>query len=458
MYLGCAVVLLAACAVVVRSRFDRGAAIVMVSIAAIGVVLAAGTTGGLLPLLVDHVPGFALLRVPGRYKLLSAWTTAAAAGYGIAALEAAWGDVVLRRRAIGVAAIAVVVVTVLVAGWAMPASPKDRQAWWSIVAVVVAAGLVVVAVRGTARWSAFGFGALAIAVLLDAPAFTFVSPGALPAAEPRQVHDRDDALVARLDGVRDRWRLYDEFVLGERAGARLRVRDFRGYPAVDPISLRRYVDVLEYAKRDPAIITDYNVRWVLKRPHFRYGDNTSFVELPNPAFVDRGGGVAEAISPAPIVAWYGAATIVDHAGDALRAVRAAQDADGARRHAVVERADAAALPAGVADRLASGTPATREGSITSYQPDEVRFDIDAPADGLVVLDEIMFPGWEVEVDGVTATPVRANYLLRAVWVGQGHHAIAWRFSPGHWRGLVAGYLLALAIMIAAVATRRRRPA
>ena len=43
----------------------------------------------------------------------------------------------------------------------------------------------------------------------------------------------------------------------------------RGYPAVDPISLHRYVDVLDYAKRDPQILTDFNVRYVLSRPHWR---------------------------------------------------------------------------------------------------------------------------------------------------------------------------------------------
>ncbi len=93
-----------------------------------------------------------------------------------------------------------------------------------------------------------------------------------------------------------------------------------------------------------------------------------------------------------------------------------------------------------------------------YEPDVIRFAIDAPRAGLVVLIEIMFPGWHVEVDGVAATPVRANYLLRSVWIGAGHHEIVWRFEPAHWRGLVGGYLGALAIMLGACITRRRRSA
>ena len=445
MYMGCAVVVLAACAVVVRPRFDRGAAIVWACIAAAGVVLAGGTSTPVLPFLVDHVPGFAILRVPGRYKLVSAWAIAAGAGYGIAALEAAWSDVALRRRAYYVAGAAVALVALLVVTCGVPAGPKDRAAWWSVVVAALAAGLVVAAVRAPRRFAEAAVAAFALFALVDAPAFTFVEPGAPVAAEPRQLHERDDELVAKMPGVRDRWRVYDEYVLGERAGTRLGIRDFRGYPAIDPLSLHRYTDVLDYArKHDAAIVTDFNVRWVLSAPHFRYGYDSRYVAMPNVAFVQRDREMWEATHPAPLVAWYGAVTIArDHV---LEAVRATEDSDGVRRHAVVE--PDAALPAG-------GDPDSREGELVRYEPDAIDVAIDAPRPGLVVLNEIMFPGWRVTVDGHDATPVRANYLLRGVWVDAGHHAIAWRFSPAGWPTLVIGYVLALAIMLAAAAWPRR---
>ena len=275
MYLGAAITLLALCAVVVRPRFDRGAAIAMITIAAIGVVLAGGATTPLLPWLVGHVPVFGLLRVPGRYKLLCAWSLAAAAGYGASAIEAAWGTPKLRTRVLASAGAALVIVIVVIAVSGLPATPKDRPAIYSIVAMAIACVLVGAAVVLPKRWIGVAFGGLVLCALVDAPLFTFVEPGAPPAAEARQTHAHDDEIVARLDGVHDRFRLYDEFVLGERAGARLQIRDFRGYPAIDPISLHRYVDVLEYAKRDAAIVTDFNVRWVLARPHFRYGNTTA---------------------------------------------------------------------------------------------------------------------------------------------------------------------------------------
>jgi len=451
-YCGAAVVLLAACALVVRPRFDRGAAIVLAALALAGIVLAAGETGHVLPWLVNHVPGFDLLRVPGRYKLLAAWALAAGAGYGIGALEAALAEPRLRRRVLACAAAAVVVAIACVVGWGEPATAKDRAAWWSIVAAAVPAAFVVTAVLAPARVASIAIAALAACALVDAPALTFVEPGAPVAAEPRQTHDRDDEILARLPGVRDRWRIYDEFVLGERAGARLRVRDLRGYPALDPISLHRYVDVLDFAKRDPAIVTDFNVRWVLSRLHFRYGPEVRFVTMPNPAFTPRGDGLFEARAPAPLVAWYGAATVIEPRG-VLVAMRAIQEPDGARRRAIVEPADALALPL---DWLAYPAPDAREGVLESYEPDEIRFAVDAPRAGLVVLNELAFPGWHVTVDGEPAAALRANYLLRAVWVDAGHHEIAWRFEPAHWRVLVAGYALALAVMIAAGAAALRR--
>jgi hypothetical protein len=440
-YCGATLAVLAVIGVVVRPRFDRDAPLALFCTAVLGVLLAAGTSLFLLPFLVHHVPPFALLRVPGRYKLLTAWALAAGAGYGIAALEGALGELRLRRR-VWIAAGAVVAITVLcVAIAGMPATPKDRPAWWSLIAIAVPVALI--AVRKQAALAA-----LALVVLIDAPLFTFVEPGAPPAAEPRQTHDHDAEVVAKLDGVHDRWRVYDEFVLGERAGARLRIRDFRGYPAVDPISLHRYVDVLDYAKQDARILTDYNVRYLLIRPHWRYGYSTSFPHAPFTGFVAHDG-LYEAQHPAPLVSWYGQVTIAaDHVLDAVRKI---EEPGGQRRRAIVEPADALASPA----LTTLVEPGFVEGALDHYAPDRIAFAIDAPRAGLVVLDELMFPGWRVEVDGEPAVPIRANYLLRGVWVSAGHHEVTWTFAPAHWRMLVGGYVIALLIIAFAAFARRR---
>jgi hypothetical protein len=353
---------------------------------------------------------------------------------------------------------------------------KDHPAWWSIVAVAITGALVAAALIVPRRFGFAVFGALALAVLTDAPLFTFVEPGAPPAAEPRQTHDRDAEIVAQLDGVHDRWRLYDEFVLGERAGARLGIRDFRGYPAVDPISLHRYVDVLDFAKRDPRILTDYNVRYVLDQPHWRYGGAAAFPQLPAAGFstsrarpgeaaLPNGSAVLSTTNrwlyvadhPAPLIAWYGAVTVVPDGRDqVLAAVRAVEQPDGRRERAIVELSDAVGLP----PEAATGAPGSREGTLVSYEPDTIRFTVEASSAGLVVLDEIMFPGWRVMVDGVRTPSIRANYLLRGVWVSAGHHEIVWQFAPAHWRFLVGGYAIAWLVILVALGDgardRRRR--
>jgi len=446
-YMGAATMLLAFCALV-RPRFDRGIVIVFFVTAAFGIVLSAGLTAPVLPWLVDHVQVFGLLRVPGRYKLVATWPLAACAAFGAAAL----GDARVRTRVTIVAAASAVVAIWFVRSWPNAASLIERPPWWSIPIALLAAALVVASVWW--RRAADGaIAALTIIVLFDAPLFMFVLPNAPPAAEPRRTHERDAEIVPALVGTRDRFRIYDEFVLGERAGARLRLRDFRGYPAVDPLSLQRYVEVLDYAKRTPAILTDFNVRWLLKAPHFRYSHSTSFAEMPDPAFIARGGGLWEAKYPAPLVQWVSAIVIAPR-HKVLAALRAVEEPDGARRRAVLEPDDAARVPD--AKRLVYAPPASREGTLISYAPDEIRVAVTAPSDGIVVLNEIMFPGWHVDVDGTPARPVRANYLLRAVAVGPGAHTITWRYEPARWRWLVVGYVLALAIMLAALVLRRRK--
>lgn len=445
MYMGATVVLLAVCGIAIRPKFDRGAAVVLGLTALLGLTLAGGANGKLLTFLVDHVPGFGMLRVPGRYKLLMAWSLAACAGYGVAALEEAR----MRVRTSIVVGVMLLIAILCVIGWAHPTTPKDRPAWWSIPATLLPVALILVAVW-FARLRELALSALAVCALLDAPLFTFVLPASPPAADRRQTHEHDARVLARLEGARDRWRVYDEFVLGERAGARLRIRDFRGYPALDPISLKRYVEILDFTRRDAGILADFNVRWLLKRPHFRYGNTTAFPSVPHAEFESRGGDLWEAKHPAPLVQWVGAYAIAPRR-EVLPAMRAVLEPDGSRRQAIVEPGDARGLPP-------SGEPEAHEGALVSYEPDEIQLTIDAPRDGLVVLNEIMFPGWQVTVDGASASPVRVNYLMRAVWVKAGHHAITWTFSPRRWRLLVGCYVLALIVVggVGLDALRRRR--
>jgi len=226
------------------------------------------------------------------------------------------------------------------------------------------------------------------------------------------------------------------------------VRDFRGYPAVDPLSQTRYVDILEKARTEPAILAEFNVRYVLSAPHFRFQTQSSFVRMPAEGFHRVRGDIFEADAPAPLVMWYGNAVIERDPARVLDDVRGAH-----HRWAVLELDDAKRLPYDLpfAERGAVA------GALVSYDADEIRATVDAPRAGLVVLNELWYPGWHIEVDGVEQPMLRANYVMRGVWVGAGKHAITWRFAPRDFPPLFAGYAFAWLILISAgVSAWRRR--
>jgi hypothetical protein len=461
-YLGGLALLLAIVGLLLRPRpaeLDRGAALLFAALAVLGVVLMFGAATPVLPALVDLVPGFGRLRVPGRYKLVTAWAVAPLVGYGLHALLAAERREVLRRvlPALGLLVALGLVLVLVVPQVPMPPSPRGTP--WGLVALALGAAIVVglALAPARARWTRPTLIALALAVVaLDAPSFLH-TPGSPPIADPQRPHDDELALVARLTGARDAYRIYDEFVFAERVGLRRRLRNFRGYPSVDQLSQRRYVDVLEYAGKDPSILTDFGVRWILHAPHYLNGMSTNFLKQPPTVaqgFEPREPRVYEARHPAALAVWYGAVRRAAPAA-VLGTMRAAQDAAGVRRYAVVGT-DEPNPPALAALPDASAVPPV-EATVLTYAPDEIRLAVDAPAPGLLVLSELWDRGWRVWIDGVPAAPVRANYLLRGVVVPAGAHAITWRYEPAGMRALTAAMVLGWVSVLAALLWPRRRP-
>jgi hypothetical protein len=84
--------------------------------------------------------------------------------------------------------------------------------------------------------------------------------------------------------------------------------------------------------------------------------------------------------------------------------------------------------------------------VTRRSNNIIALEVEAAADGLLVLSEVAYPGWRVSVDGVRVPIVRANYTLRAVCVPAGMHRVTFSFQPG---SLTAGALIsALAWLLA----------
>lgn len=66
--------------------------------------------------------------------------------------------------------------------------------------------------------------------------------------------------------------------------------------------------------------------------------------------------------------------------------------------------------------------------ITELSPHRVSLHVDADEAALVVLTDLAFPGWTVEVDGQPATPEPSNFA-RIVHVDAGVHDIVWHYWP-----------------------------
>ncbi len=76
----------------------------------------------------------------------------------------------------------------------------------------------------------------------------------------------------------------------------------------------------------------------------------------------------------------------------------------------------------------AGTPLVA-GQVRRYETDSLAVSIDAPARGLLVVNEAFYPGWRATVDGEPVPIFRANALVRAVPLAAGVHTVAMAYRP-----------------------------
>ena len=256
-----------------------------------------------------------------------------------------------------------------------------------------------------------------------------------------------DAVVAQLEGVPLAARVYDRAYLRYRPGIRLGLRDLGGYED-DPLSLSRYHRAFVRARRSPRLLGHINVGWLLE-------------ECDRALRGNRGGlipirrGVSRVARVAPAVMWADSAAVVDGADAAAGALFAAP----AGSIAVVERGwldPAGEERVGRADGAAAPVP----GRLVELERNRLVAEIEAPADGIVVVHEAFFPGWSARVDGAPAEIIPANAAFRGVLVGPGRHRIEMAYSAGAWPTLALVSLLgfagaALAALWPVLRARRR---
>jgi hypothetical protein len=91
------------------------------------------------------------------------------------------------------------------------------------------------------------------------------------------------------------------------------------------------------------------------------------------------------------------------------------------------------LPPGFASGAASATA-----RIVRYANTEVVVEVDAPAGGILVLNDVWHPWWRARLDGRDTEILKANVLFRAVVVPKGTHTVRFTFHPfvGAWKEIV----------------------
>jgi hypothetical protein len=112
-------------------------------------------------------------------------------------------------------------------------------------------------------------------------------------------------------------------------------------------------------------------------------------------------------------------------------------------------------------RLQLGPVAGGRARIVSYRLNDVTLEVDTPGPALVRLADEWYPDWSARVDDRRTPVLRADYLLRAVYVPAGHHRVVFRYeSAAVRRGLLVS-LLSLVLVLAGFAaswwTGRRGP-
>lgn len=373
------------------------------AIAGLGLLLALGEDGYLLPWLTDHVPGFDLFRIAYRYKLIFGLASALLAGEAVAAALR-----VERRLVVIGAWLALVVAWVILVTDAGGA----ELAWVPPLAVLAAATVAIVAASApqVRRVAAVALPLLVLADLWDAGA------DKLAIMQPWPDRDRAIAAVAPLGGTDGHWRYHVSDAAPPYGGTipyeaafLARRREWSGY--LNPIEPARHADIELRAREAPALLKHFNVKYVAA-----YGQ------------------IVEMADVAPIARWYGSAELMSAAAILDRlSTTPPSDIDAA----LVEPADVAGLT------LPESRGQPVDGRLVHFGRGEVVVSVDAPAQGILVLDEAWAPGWEAEIGGREAPVFRAMYHLRAVVVPAGASVVRFRYAPRGQRALPIVFLVGL---------------
>jgi hypothetical protein len=107
--------------------------------------------------------------------------------------------------------------------------------------------------------------------------------------------------------------------------------------------------------------------------------------------------------------------------------------------------------------LKSDTHNIGECGIISYDPNRIVVEANCLSPGFLILSENHYPAWQAYVDGEQSKIYQGDYLLRAVFLDQGHHIIEFRYNSPFYRWGLVITLFSLLGIVASIIILRYRP-
>jgi hypothetical protein len=417
-YVGILPLALAAAALTVRPRAQ---AIFWASVAAVALMLSLGGNSFAYGPFYLFVPGFGLFRSQERAMFLFSFSMAVLAGVGTFTVLRGLVDEERERlgrltRSVGWLAVAVLLTVLLFQyGWTdagLSGSSRFRPLLSGSMFLLLIMGLSWALLRSRVRDSAGGrLLPMAVVLLVLVDLFTINGYKGLPEDGGENLW-RTTPLVGIPQEDPDVFRLSNEWQLPGNYGCVYRLEDIGG---ASPLKIRWY-DELASAVPEARLWQLMNVKYVVTyRKAVSAPSDIVFQEA-------RGDGASylhRLTDPAP------RAFVVHKASGEVKDAEALRLLADETLNPLQEVVLAGPAPTGLSGDAKGGSSAT----ITERSPQRLVVDVEAKAEGLLVLSEIYYPGWKAWVDGEEAAILRAQHALRAVPVAPGTHRVVMTFQP-----------------------------
>jgi hypothetical protein len=444
-------------AVIAVTAFATPRRFVLAGLGVLGILCALGGHGDFLAAAASAFDPFGFFRRAHRYLYVAQLPVALLAAEGLSELLRLDRAELARRLLRAIWLVGVVAVLVFGVGFAVNQKPHLdpqplRDAFvLACLAFALTTGFSHMILRRSGTWrTVLGY----VAAAFVAGDLWFARSQVIDKAlHPIPATSRDGEL-AQMDGTALERRIYDRAYLGYRPGTRLGVRDFGGYED-DPLALSRYHHLLERARRAPRHLGHANVGFLLEGKKQKLRKSP----LDSKSVEQMGPGVSRVRDVAPAVLWVDRATVAGDPNAALAALLKERPGTAA----VVERDTLSGAERTRASRVDSEARPVG-GRLVELARNRLIAEVDAPADGLVVIHEAYFPHWRAWVDGDEVDIVPANGLFRGVLVAQGSHRIEMRYEPPGWLtralvsllGLLGACALSASPLLRPLRRRKRR--